>query len=425
MIVLAFSLRLGWLLIAEPIPVSDFAQYQHNAFDLLDHGQYGYPEPTAYRLPLLPLLLAGSAIVSRSAFWLSLTTVTLSTVIVLQISGVVFRLGGSRTAARAAMIIAAVIPQFVLFAPVLASEHLLGVLVLWGLLAATHPRRSLTGRIVRVGLLSGAATLTRGDGALYGVVLYVIAVMHEARQGLGAMPKARVWVRQGAVFALLFALTVSPWIIRNELIVERGTLLGGNAGQVFYYGHNPIRYGYIPLSETPMAGLSERETQREAWRLGLDYVVENPTSIVTSALLGSSELLSPGLQTYGIYWSTRNERWFTDDPDRTATRPDLKSLFDPLRGLSILGAWFLTITAPLALFAGWTRLLKLVTIFVAANWVFYALIFLGNPRFRYMVDVFLIMAAGRTISVLLKERRRNAGSSTDAPQDGSPQGVAS
>ena len=106
-LVVAFVLRLAWLLWARPVPSSDFAQYLDNARDLIMYGSYGYPEPTAYRLPLYPLMLAGLLLIWDAIAWLSLWSVLLSTVTCLLVYLVASRLGASKAVGLGAALISA------------------------------------------------------------------------------------------------------------------------------------------------------------------------------------------------------------------------------------------------------------------------------------------------------------------------------
>jgi 4-amino-4-deoxy-L-arabinose transferase-like glycosyltransferase len=390
-----------WLVVADPLPVSDFSQYLGNARDLIEHGSYGFPEPTAYRLPLYSFMMAGLLLIWDSATWLAFWSVLFSSAICLLVYFVALRVGASNGTALVAALICALFPQFVLFAPVLASEHVLAVLVLTSFLVATSDRLTPWGRIIGAGALTGAAVLTRGDGAIYGLIVLVYAI-HTNKESLegGAVWSARL--RQAAAFGIAALLVVSPWIIRNEIVMGPGTALGGNAGHVFWTGHNPQGYGFIPVVDTPLAGLGERELQARAWELGIAYVRENPLSLIASTASGTSELFAPGRQAYGAFWSTRTA-------DR-GLRENAASLYPFLVGLSIAGAWFLTIVPLLSLInvrAVGTRLLTLVGSVVFATWFFYSVVFLGNPRYRYLPDVFLSIAAAAVVALIWNARPRD------------------
>lgn len=271
----AFIVRLAWLLYAQPVPISDFQQYLDAARNLVEHGQYGYPEPTAYRLPFYPVVLAGLSLISSSVGWLSLCSVVLSASMCVLVYASSRRVEVPRGTGYVAAGICAVYPQFVFFSPVLASEHLLVVLLLVAFLLGTSVGIPRFLRFSLSGLVVGAAVLTRGDAALYGMIVLASSFL-ASREG----DETRAWSVQAgqvAAFGAAMLIAVSPWIIRNHIVMGPGTGLGGNSGQVFWYGHNPQGYGFVPLGETPMAGLGERETQERAWELALDYIRENPT----------------------------------------------------------------------------------------------------------------------------------------------------
>src|SRR4051812_30384429 len=66
------ALRIGWLFVAHPAPVSDFLGYASLANRWLTTGQYArFGSPTAYRTPGYPAFLALGMSVSRATFWLS------------------------------------------------------------------------------------------------------------------------------------------------------------------------------------------------------------------------------------------------------------------------------------------------------------------------------------------------------------------
>lgn len=412
-ILLALALRLAWWAYAQPIPISDFREYLELAKDLLRYGQYGYPEPTAYRLPFFPVTLALILGATRTEAVLSIYTVMLSTAVCFLVYCVVLRLTASSKKALVASALCAVSPQFILHSPVLASEHLLAVLVLAAYLFATSPTKSPVVRTVGTGLLVGLAVLTRGDGLIYGAGVLVAGLW--AMEWRDHDDKRRLLQRlsiRTAGFVAAVAVLVAPWVVRNHFVMHE-TSLGGNGGQVFWYAHNPQGYGFVPLSETPMSGLPEREVQSTAWALAIEYIRNNPDSLIQSALDGTYQLLSPSLQEYGVFWSTRA-------PDRQV-RPDLSHAYGPLRAISITGAWFFLLIPALALLnlrAVGARLAGFSLFFLLLNWVFYAAIFLGHPRYRYFVDIFLAMLAAGVIRAIVDSPPESRSHRTKKAGDG-------
>ena len=202
-------------------------------------------------------------------------------------------------------------------------------------------------------------------------------------------------------------------------LMGSGTLLGGNAGQAFWYGHNEQGYGFIDLADTPLFGLDEVALQRKGWELGVAHVRQNPASIVSSAFAGTNELFSPGKQDYGVFWATR-----TGAGDRS-TVPNLRWELETFAGISRAGAWILTIVSALVLL-NWRavapKVLVLVALVVAANWFFYAVVFLGNPRYRYMTDVVLSIVAASVV-VLIRGQTSPTAAETKATNGLNPKPV--
>src|SRR6478672_7311227 len=80
-VAVALVSRLAWFAYTRPNVVSDYREYLEAARVLRRHARYGYPTPTAHRLPLYPILLAALLLVSSDVAWLSLWSVLLSTAI--------------------------------------------------------------------------------------------------------------------------------------------------------------------------------------------------------------------------------------------------------------------------------------------------------------------------------------------------------
>ena len=139
-------------------------------------------------------------------------------------------------------VVYALLPNAIFFAPVLASEHLLAVLVLGALLVATSQWAQPPARFLVAGVLTGGATLTRGDGLVYGLVSLVFGLMFLHRSTARGVRLSLWWpvvARLGGAFTFGVVIVLAPWVIRNELVIGRGTMLGGRSGVNFFFAHNP------------------------------------------------------------------------------------------------------------------------------------------------------------------------------------------
>lgn len=389
-IVAGFALRLCWLLYAQPVPVSDFLCYKTLAENLWDKGFFGIDAPTALRTPGYPFFLAGCMAISRSDLWLQLVNICLSIIICIEVYFVAAKLFHRRAAVWATLL-CAFNPAFVLFSPVLASEHLFTALVLGSLLIIWPSNKPGLLRISLSGLLLGLAILVRGEGLFY-IPLFVTLAFWPME--LNGQKKYFQRICKAAMLLVVTICCLVPWYLRNTKVIGPGAGLSTTAGLAFYYGHNPIKYGYFPLPEEIFGGRNEVERHQLAYQLGLEHIKEKPASILHSIFWGTIRLYEPS--TYGINWSTRSgldtqRQWITKDlPGR-------------------LALWVLSIAVYLLLLVGvllsliyrqdWTKLSILViggVIFL--NWTGLAVMSLAIQRYHYFVEIFFCIVSGTVLA---------------------------
>jgi hypothetical protein len=391
LIVLAgLALRLAWWAHALPAPVSDFEYYRRLAATLLEHGQLGYPAPSALRVPGYPLFLAALMIVSRSIAWLSLANALLSAVLpylVYRVADVVVR---DRAVALGAALLMAIHPNAVLFAPVLASEHLCAILFFAALLvlcqareqSAAHTRR--TANIA--GLIFGAAILTRPDSLFYlpAFVATGWCVIAPARRRLALV-----------AFVLTAAVAVLPWYVRNRVMVGPGAGLSTISGKSFYFAHNSTMYGYHSLEGTRMAGLTELERHKRGYEIGFEYIRHATAKQLVADVVKATGFLYAANGDYGQFWSTRatgpNPDEFTaNDLGKAMTYTDLIIWWNRLLVAAALAAVVFVRRYPLEVWWAFAGL-------VVLNWVGYCVVFEATPRYRHMIEPALCVLAVLTL----------------------------
>ena len=270
---LAFILRLAWLFYAQPVPISDFNDYRTLAEGILDHGQFGYPEPTSFFLPVHPTSVAALMLVSRADLWLGFGMVLVSTASCLLIYLVARRVLARERPSLIAAAIFAFLPVFVLYSPVLATEHLFIVLMLLAMLAVVTLRGSTGWRELAVGLLLGLAILTRGEALFYApAFLFYLWV--------GRTTPRRIKWRQSMLIIIGIVVVLVPWYVRNAVVVAGDTGLSASAGVNFYFAHNDSGFYGAYTEGSPLQGLSAVDASREGWRLAFEYLRENPLRLV-------------------------------------------------------------------------------------------------------------------------------------------------
>lgn len=264
----ALALRLAWVLSVDTQPaVSDPQLYHVLAVNLAegrgyvmlraegDHfltGDGG--QPTAWAPPGYPAALAavyklfGAGAESAKVF--NAVVGALAMAFTYGVGRLAF---GHRTGVLGALLFA-FFPSHVIWSSSVLSESLFSLLfvaALWVLLAARasggQAHRppwvlwpSVLGGAALFGVLVALATLTRGQGA---VLLPVGAAFWLWRDGRGAA------LRQGLVALVVMAVLMTPWFVRNLLVMDAPIPVSSNVGIVLRTGHHPDSegHGFIPL----------------------------------------------------------------------------------------------------------------------------------------------------------------------------------
>ena len=391
-----FALRLGWLLHARPMPVSDFNDYRTLALDILDHGQFGYPEPTAFFLPVHPIFLSFFALVSRSDLWLGFSMVLVGAMTTFLIYLVGLRTLPSRRAALIAAGMFALFPTFVVFSPVLATEHLHLALMLLVVLALTGQQRLSTRNMVLAGVLLGLAVLTRGEAVFY-IPAAVLWIWVGDRS-----PARRDRLRAILLVGVCVAAVVVPWYVRNAVVVGPEAGLSASAGLNFYFAHNDSgNYGDF-IEGNPLHGLPSEEASALGWKLGWEHIRAHPLNLIRDIRMGTFQLF--GDPVYAIIWSisgadSRGDPDFYQRPVRYAIAiRDLARVVTP--GLFSLAV------ASFLVFPMWRRAFTLMILpLVLSSWILRTVIYWATPRYAYFITALMVLAAALTVDALLRASR--------------------
>lgn len=392
-----FLVRLAWLLHAAPVPVSDFHNYRTLALDILDHHQFGYPEPTSFYLPLHPLYLSVFAFFSRSDVWLGFSMVVLGTVSIGLIYLGAIKILGTRKAALIAAGLFAFFPTFIAFSPVLATEHLFITLMLGTIAVLTRIDGAPRLHAGVAGLLLGGAILTRGE-----TVFYVPAALLFIWMG-GKLTNKRERVLASVLVMAGIMVLVAPWYLRNAVVVDPDSGLSASSGLNFYFAHNDTgHYGDFSheywTEENPLYGLSPPEASRLGWQLGFEHIRSHPLHLVKDVWKGTQLLFDA--PDYAVFWATQ-EVTFRGDPDFTQRYVRFASDLTQVARMTTAG---LVTTAALSViaFRAWRReLWTLIIPLALSSWILRTVVYWAMPRYAYFVTVMLIFIAAFTVTQLL------------------------
>ena len=363
----ATASRLWWLLAHAPSAATgthDELGYAEMARQLISRGVYGYysTSPNAFTTPGYPLFVTGTFKlanllgVSGGGEFVALRAVQM----LLGIVAVwfVFLLGRRVADARVGLIasaVAAIYPSAFMAQSRILTESLFNVLLLgWLLVALTLRERRTWQWHALLGALLAAMVLVRPTVALLGIVVYALdlAEHHDWRFALNSL-----------VALLAFCLVMSPWWIRNRIVLGETVLLATQTGNPFLRGTDPWD-PYDKIGPSILDGVAEEDMQRigvERVKAGLR---DDPTTYVT-------------WYTVGKWWYLWRTPWY-----------EATWFSKVLHGVFVVGLGWVGAIA--GLFDRRVRLLALTVVVLTAA----QLAFIPIPRYMYpLASVAMVLAA--------------------------------
>jgi len=364
-VLVALSCRLWVAGFEVPPPIGDGTHYDRIARSLL--GGTGFGEAsgykTAHRAPGHPVALASAyALFGADDAVGLLYGIAIGTALVVLTALLAGRMAGPE-AALIAGLVAALYPRLVDYAVRLwsLSENLFALLIVASLLLWAGARAGSTA-------LAGAAGLGLGLAALTRPVALVLPI------GLA------IWGRMGdrrrvAVMIAVWLVTLTPWTVRNWLLLERFVPVSTMGGIVLYQGFHPPAAGW---GSTPWEEIhrltgdldSEVDVSAALVRHTVATVIDEPVAAAAMLPRKIVGLLHP----------------FSEGDGR------IDPIYLVLLGAGAWSAWGARRRDAM-------RACTVVLLYIPAT----ALVFYGSPRFRYPVEPVLIALASAGL-VRLGER---------------------
>jgi 4-amino-4-deoxy-L-arabinose transferase-like glycosyltransferase len=319
-VAVALLVRIG-VVLATPTfaPAGDATDYDRIAVSLATGGGFpaslvtAHPGPTAFRPPMLPLLLSLpyriTGVADARARWEAgrMLEAVLGAIAVWLICLIALRLWGRR-AALVSGAIAAVYPPLLLVGSSLLSESLFIPVTLGAVLTALIQRD--TGRLrwgVVTGVLVAVAALTRTSGFILALPLAFLVWTGRPRWS---------WPALRAPLALLLATVAAlvPWTVRNAVQFHEFVPTSTEGGFALAGTYNPIVQGrpdYPAFWAPPVLALQHLEQRHPDWNEaqisdgllhhGLDYIAAHPASILDTLYWDTVRMFNLG--------DTGFERW--------------------------------------------------------------------------------------------------------------------
>jgi hypothetical protein len=196
----------------------------------------GTKTPTAYRPPLYPLLLSGYAALPAplSGYGICVLNTTFSILLVMTLYLRLRQNGLSLLGSTIASGVILVDPLLIRATPLAMTEPVFTFLATAALLTLlTSERLSIGG-----GLFQGLAALCRPTiWPFIGLYSLGLLIVHRHRWKDVAHPLT--------VMCLVIAAVVSPWVIRNQLVMGHPILTTTHGGYTLLLGNNPIFYAEV------------------------------------------------------------------------------------------------------------------------------------------------------------------------------------
>jgi len=394
--ILALALRLhslGGITQSDDILRGDAAEFHELALSLLDGKGFSWREhraqiasfipiethpgqPTSWREPAYPFFIASIYFI----FGQNITAVRVIQAIVgAFLCLIVYAIGTevfNRRSGLIAAFLTAIYPTFISYLYFGGPKHILSenlfivILAVNILMYVRLIKNPSSANLCFSGIFSGAAVLTRSTALFFPVLfgcVYLIANKDKMCQK----------VTRIMILLACFILILIPWSIRNYLVHNEFILVTTRGGVGFRAGNNSLsRGGFTPnLKSDHLKGLSENKVSKGMFKDGVDFLRTNKSRIPKLFLRKIIAFWNP----YGVRYNIQFG----------------------------ICAPFLIIGLLAAMKSGSRNNTYLVLVLLLAYFTFITMIFLGDIRFRYPVEPYLLIFAGRGMDGMLNKLKSN------------------
>ena len=284
--------------IAKTEPISDFAWYERRAVELLAGDGYknNAGNPTAFWPIGYPLFLAAiKAVGGTSPIAVGIVQATLSTVSIWLTYEIARRVVSPGWAVLASAVVA-FNPSQIVYASVEGTETLFTLLFLSSLLLLLRvtPEKLDRRQLLLIGVIVGYAMLVRAVALLL-PVLFIAFLWWQLPKGKRLIPVA--------AFAIGVAVIVSPWLIRNVIVMGTPSL-STSGGVNFRIGNGPGATGewrnFAP-GDPILDYEGEAERDRAGYTLTFKDIAADPARVIK--LIPRKMSLLWWSDESGFYWS--------------------------------------------------------------------------------------------------------------------------
>jgi 4-amino-4-deoxy-L-arabinose transferase-like glycosyltransferase len=401
-LVSALIVRVCWISLMDPEPVSDFGVFYNSAVALSEGRGYssvlGAPSavwPVGYP-GFLSLLFA---VFGPSVFVGKMANVILYMGILLLSYYLARNLFNSELTGRVTLAILSFYPNHIAYCSLLASEIPSTFLLLLGISLLILAERKLF-----MGPLSGSVF---GLGCLVRPQILLVPALFFA-EALSRKIKERTFRRHLVLFLVTFtslALTILPWEIRNYHRFGAFVFVSATGGTNLLSGNNPHATGRVFWStelERMLEGTkNDAERDSKARTLALHYMRQNPLKIIR--LLPSKFYYLYSRDTDGAGWNEEGMR-LKHGSDRVFFRGF--KIFSQGYYMSFMIAFFFALLFLFGSKRYRTRFPQssIVGLWIIAYYTGLALVYYGSERHHFQIMPWIVMYVGALAALLVAPR---------------------
>lgn len=395
--------RILYVIQIETLPFSDMADYDRCAMNfLLGDGLIQSPEYRAYRTPGYPLLLAAIYSVADNRYQavylmqcvLGALTAVLTVLLFLKCFP---KIPQKMIFASVAGLIMALSDESIFYCGQLLTETLYTLLfVVWVLLLLRLRPRPQNWLLVTTAVLHGLLLLVRPVAGLYVILIAGFLYLRSSRDE-GNLARLSRSLLSFVVYMAVLIATILPWSIRNYVVTGYFIPLSTNDGVNFYIGHNPD-FGYWSTGNKTAiresTDLDEYQESRLFFRLGLEYILNNP-----------KQDLWNNIKKIGYLYTTTWKPWPWFNYGRELRFANVPWL--PVWGWSHLAMVVIGVGAVVSL---WSMQQTGLLIGCIVIQTVSCVVFFARARFRLpLIPLFAVLAAYAVFLIISMPWRRNPG----------------
>ena len=393
-LLIAFILRLFWIIVVDTKPFSDFELFLNtaqqlstgdvSAFDIHYFHTFPYNIPFTTYVSFIYYLF-------HSVFVLKFINVLLSTGIVYLLYGIL-RQANQPKPARIVVLLAAIFPPFIIYTSVLTNQT---ISIFFYLLAIYLFFKSKS--LFMVGLLLGVAQLFRPTAVVYfiAIILLILLTYFDKNQQTYLQKLKEISVS-------LFKLAASYYlvlIIASKLIVfaginEKGLFYNPIPSYKFFVGFNHQTKGRYSVEDAALLG-------------NIDNFEKIAKEKIKERTADKSKLAGLLLDKIQIFWGDSDASFFWALTDNVSYKNKFYSFKNPTRLLYFTLWLFAYISLIFSLKNQNNRIISLPVVVMLAFWLIYMFIEI-QTRYRYEIYPMLLILSSIGIANVLREKRKTS-----------------